>query len=46
MLLAVALTGQDGEQELPVLENEVHGRPDKAAGKGLASGLEEDLSMG
>ena len=25
MLLAVATTGQDGEQELPGLENEVHG---------------------
>jgi hypothetical protein len=46
LLLAIDPAGQNGEQELPGLENEVHGRLDAAAGKSLASGLEDGLSMG
>jgi hypothetical protein len=34
----------DGEQELPGLEDEVHGRPDAAAATSIALGLEEGLS--
>jgi hypothetical protein len=32
LLLAIDPDGQDGEQKLPGLENEVHGRPDRATG--------------
>jgi hypothetical protein len=35
---------QDGEQELPGLEDEVHGGPDAAVAKSMASGLEDGLS--
>jgi len=35
---------QDGDQELPGLEDEVHGGPDAAAATSMASGLEEGLS--
>jgi hypothetical protein len=34
----------DGEQELPGLEDEVHGGPDAAAATSIASGLEDGLS--
>jgi hypothetical protein len=34
----------DGEQELPGLEDEVHGGPDAAAATSIASGLEDRLS--
>jgi hypothetical protein len=34
----------DGEQELPRLEDEVHGRPDADVGTSIASGLEDGLS--
>jgi hypothetical protein len=34
----------DGEQELPGLEDEVHGGPDAAAATSLASGLQDRLS--
>jgi hypothetical protein len=34
----------DGEQELPGLEDEVHGGPDAVAGISIASGLEDGLS--
>jgi hypothetical protein len=34
----------DGEQELPGLEDEVHGGPDAAVGTSIASGLEDGLS--
>jgi hypothetical protein len=34
----------DGEQELPGLEDEVHGGPDAAAATSVASGLEDGLS--
>jgi hypothetical protein len=34
----------DGEQELPGQEDEVHGGPDAAAAKSIASGLEDGLS--
>jgi hypothetical protein len=34
----------DGEQELPGLENEVHGGPDADVGTSIASGLEDGLS--
>ena len=34
----------DGDQELPGLEDEVHGRPDVAVGTSKASGLEDGLS--
>ena len=34
----------DGEQELPGLEDEVHGGPDAAAATRIASGLEDGLS--
>jgi hypothetical protein len=35
---------QDGEQELPGLEDEVHGGPDAAAAASIASGLNDRLS--
>jgi hypothetical protein len=35
---------QDGDQELPGLEDEVHGGPDAAAATDIASGLEDGLS--
>jgi hypothetical protein len=35
---------QDGEQELPGLEDEVHGGPDADMGISIASGLEDGLS--
>jgi hypothetical protein len=35
----------DGEQELPGLEDEVHGGPDAAAATSIASGLEGGLSI-
>jgi hypothetical protein len=35
---------QDGDQELPGLEDEVHGGPDAAAATSIASGLEDGLS--
>ena len=35
----------DGEEELPGLEDEVHGRPDAAAATSIASGLELGLSI-
>jgi hypothetical protein len=34
----------DGEQELPGLEDEVHGGPDAAVATSIASGLEDGLS--
>jgi hypothetical protein len=34
----------DGEQQLPGLEDEVHGRPDAAVETSIASGLEDGLS--
>jgi hypothetical protein len=34
----------DGEQDLPGLEDEVHGGPDAAAATSIASGLEDGLS--
>jgi hypothetical protein len=34
----------DGDQELPGLEDEVHGGPDVAAATSIASGLEDGLS--
>ena len=34
----------DGEQELPGLEDEVHGGPDAAVATSIASGLEGGLS--
>ena len=34
----------DGEQELPGLEDEVHGGPDADVGASIASGLEDGLS--
>jgi hypothetical protein len=34
----------DGEQELPGLEDEVHGGPEADVGTRIASGLEEGLS--
>jgi hypothetical protein len=34
----------DGEQELPGLEDEVHGGPDAAVAASIASGLEDGLS--
>jgi hypothetical protein len=34
----------DGEQQLPGLEDEVHGGPDAAAATNIASGLEDGLS--
>jgi hypothetical protein len=34
---------QDGEQELPGLEDEVHGGPDAAVETSIASGLEGGL---
>jgi hypothetical protein len=34
----------DGEQELPGLEDEVHGGPDADVATGIASGLEDGLS--
>ena len=44
LLLTVAPAGQDGDQELPGLEDEVHGGPDAAAATTIASGLEDGLS--
>jgi hypothetical protein len=44
LLLAVDPAGQDGEQELPGLEDEVHGGPDAKVGTSKASGLKEGLS--
>ena len=41
LLLAVAPAGQDGEQELPGLEDEVHGGPDAAVATCIASGRED-----
>jgi hypothetical protein len=35
---------QDGDQELPGLEGEVHGGPDADVGTSIASGLEDGLS--
>jgi len=43
LLLTVAPAGQDGEQELPGLEDEVHGGSDAAAATSIASGLEDGL---
>ena len=43
LLLAVDPAGQDGEQELPRLEDEVHGGSDAAAATSIASGLEDGL---
>jgi hypothetical protein len=34
----------DGEQELPGLENEVHGGPDAMVATSIASGLKDGLS--
>jgi hypothetical protein len=34
----------DGDQELPGLEDEVHGGPDAAVATSIASGLEDGLS--
>jgi hypothetical protein len=39
-LLAAAPAGQDGDQELPGLENEVHGGPEADVGTSIGSGLE------
>jgi hypothetical protein len=36
--------GPDGEQELPGLEDEVHGGPDAAVETSIASGLGDGLS--
>jgi hypothetical protein len=44
LLLAVAPAGQDGEQELPGLEDNVHGGADGAVATSIALGLEEGLS--
>ena len=44
LLLTVAPAGQDGEQELPGPEDEVHGGPDAAAATSMASGLEDGPS--
>ena len=44
LLLAVAPTGQDGDQELPGLEHEVHGGTDAAVATSIASGLEDGLA--
>jgi hypothetical protein len=44
LLLAVAPAGQDADQELPGLEDEVHGGPDAAAATSIASGLEDGLA--
>jgi hypothetical protein len=46
LVLAIDPTGQDDEQELPGLEDEVHGGPDAAAGQSLASVREDGPSMG
>jgi hypothetical protein len=35
----------DGDQELPGLEDEVHGGPDAAAATSIASGLKDGLSI-
>jgi hypothetical protein len=43
-LTAVAPTSEDGEQELPGLEDEVHGGPDGAAATSIASGHNDRLS--
>jgi hypothetical protein len=43
-LTAVAPAGKDGDQELPGLEDEVHGGPDAGAATSIASGLEDGLS--
>jgi hypothetical protein len=34
----------DGKQQLPGLEDEVHGRPDADVATSIASGLEDGLS--
>jgi len=39
LVLAVASAGQDGEQEMPGLEDEVHGGPVADVGTRIASGL-------
>ena len=44
LLLTVAPAGEEGEEELPRLEDEVPSRPDAVWGTTIASGLEEDLS--
>jgi hypothetical protein len=43
LMLTVAPAGQDGEQELPGLEDEVHGGPDADVATSIASGLEGGL---